>query len=146
MVRKIYDVLIPLARQSPNWESKKAEVLFNKFIDEGFTYDEISNHPDWPSIASAELLHDILPMMIDEMLKRNDTGNFLIYPMISAIDPLSHEQFPEYQGRTQKIVELADRNFIEKIYEFLVAIEKEPPNGPEQVQRLLSFWKKKLEN
>lgn len=144
MSKKKYDVLIPLARQSPDWETKKAESLFNKFINEGFVYDDISNHPDWPSYASAELLHDMLPQMIEEMLKRGDTINFLIYPMISSIDPLAHAGFPSYEERTLKLIELADKSFAEKACQFLEAMKVNPPNDDEQVQRLLSFWKNKL--
>lgn len=144
MSRETYDVLIPIVRHSPDWETRKAEVLFKKFINEGFSYEDISNHPDWPAFASAELLHDILPLMIDEMLRRKDEDNFLIYPMISAIDLLAHAEFPDYMERAQKIVELADKSFAEKVCQFLEAMKQNPPNGDEQVQRLLSFWKNKL--
>lgn len=86
MKRPSFDVLIPHSRHRPNWETPKAEALFNSFIDNGFSYDEMSNAPDYLVFASAELLFLILPKMIDEMLERNDTVNFLIYSMLSAID------------------------------------------------------------
>lgn len=145
MAREKYDVLLPLVRENPDWESRQAETLFNHFINEGFSYDAISNHPDWPAFASAELLNNIIPQMIGEMLTREDTANFLIYPIISALDPQDHEESPAYKERTKKIIALADIPFAEKACQFLLAVEQDPPNGPEQVQRLLSFWKNKLD-
>ncbi len=145
MTEEKYDVLISLVRQNPNSETRNAEALFNKFINQNFSYDEISAHPDWPAFASAELLNDILPQIIDEMLKRGDTGNFLIYPVISSIDPLAHDEYPAYKERTYKLIALANPHFAKKACQFLLAVEKDPPNGPKQVQRLLSFWKNKLE-
>lgn len=139
-----YDLLVPHARKQPNGESEKAEALFKKFINEGFAYDDISNHPDWPNYASAEFLFVLLPQMIDEMLGRVDTINYLIYPMISAIDPLDHVGFPSYEERTLRLIELADKKFAQKACQFLEAMKKNPPNGPEQVDRLLSFWQEKL--
>jgi len=142
--KKKYNVLIPYYHNRSNGESEKAESMFKRFLSEGFSYDDISNHPDYPVYASAEFLHDMLPLMIDEMLKKKDTDNFLIYHIISALDPIGSQELYILE-RTQKIIGLADKNFAEKACQFLKAMEQDPPNGPEQVQRLLSFWKKKLE-
>lgn len=144
-----YDVLMPCVRKDLNWESEKAERMFLRLLKDGFSYDDVSNHPDYPAYASAELLHEILPLIIDEMLKRQDTDNFLIYHVISSLDP---EAMPEILGsedrnnleRAKKIIEIADKSFAEKACQFLEAMKENPPNGPEQVDRLLSFWQEKL--
>ncbi len=144
-----YQVLAPYVYTSRNGESEKAEAMFERFLIDGFSYDEISNHPDYPVYASAELLHELLPQMIDEMIKRKDTDNFLIYHIISALEPEGSQEIFGSQDkdiltRSQKLIKLADKNFAEKACQFLKAIEEEPPNGDEQVQRLLTFWKNKL--
>lgn len=145
IMTKNYDVLIPMARKYPDWESEKAEIMFKRFISEGFSYDDISNHPDYPAFASAELLHDILPQMIDEMLERKDTVNFLIYPMISAINPSKDPKFPAYEERAQKLISLADKHFAEKACKFLEALADEPPIPEDEFDRVRNFWKNKLE-
>jgi hypothetical protein len=86
----------------------------------------------------------MFPQMVEEMLKRGDTINYLIYPMISTIDSLAHAEFPSYEERTLKLIDIADKSFAEKACQFLEAMKQEPPNGPEQVERLLLFWKTKL--
>lgn len=145
MLPNKYHVLIPDYQNRSNGESEKAEVIFKRFIQEGFSYEEISNHPDYLVYASAEMLLCMIPQIIEEMIARKDTENFLIYPIISALDPQAHEDFPSYKERTQKNIALADIPFAEKACQFLLAVEQDPPNGPEQVQRLLSFWKNKLD-
>tara|TARA_R110001592_G_scaffold16881_11_gene71673 strand:- start:4298 stop:4741 length:444 start_codon:yes stop_codon:yes gene_type:complete len=139
-----YDVLIPQSRKNLHWESEKAEALFKKFVAEGFSYDEISNNPDYPTYASAEFLNDFLPHMIDEMLKRKDIDNFLIYPMISAINPAHDPDFPTYNERASRIVEIADLNFTEKVCQFLTALVGDPPIPEDEFDRVLIFWKNKL--
>jgi len=117
-----YNVLISNALQHPNWETDKAKKMFEHFISDRFSYDAISNYPDYLSYASAELLHDILPQMIEEMIKRKDTDNFLIYKIISALDPLGNNAIPEYQERAIKLVALADKKFSKQALQFLEAI------------------------
>ena len=118
--------------------------MFARFIDGGFDYDEISKHPDYPAYASAELLIILLPKIIEEMLRRRDTVNYLIYPMISAIDPQASKQ-DIYRNRANAIIELADKSFSQSICRFLEAISEDPPNSSEQVQRLLTLWQAKSE-
>ena len=141
---------MPYFKQHPNGESEEAEKMFQRFLSEGFSYEDISNHPDYPVYASTKFLKHMLPLMIEEMLLRNDTENFLVYHIISAIDPEvstnimgSDDQYN--LKRAQEIVSLADKKFAEKAYDFLVAIKSDPPNDEEQIKRLLPFWKKKLE-
>lgn len=143
-MNKNYDILVPHARKRPNGESEKAEELFQKFVKEGFCYDDISNHPDWPGYASAEFLLELLPWIIDEMLKRGDTINYLIYPVLSAVD-LNASNIPEYQDRSKRVVALADKKFAEKVCLFLDALKDEPPIEQEDFDKVYQFWKKKLE-
>ena len=142
MVHKAYDVLMPYVRQNPDWESKKAEVLFNKFIDEGFSYDDISNHPDYLACASAEMLLDMIPWIIDEMLQRKDTINYLIYPIIMNLDLLAYDTSIAIE-RVEKLISLADKNFAEKACQFLDALKDDPPIEQEDFDRVHDFWKKR---
>lgn len=142
-MNKNYDPLVPHARKYPNGESEQAEALFNQFLSEGFSYDAISNHPDWPGYASAEFLLDLLPWMIDEMLRREDTVNYLIYPMLSAIN-LEGSEISEYQERSRQLIALADKSFAEKACQFLDALKDEPPIEQEDFDRVYNFWQGKL--
>ena len=138
------EVLIDHARRNPNWESVKAEAMFKKFLSDGFLYDEISSHPDYPSYASAVFLLDMIPWIIDEMLHRKDIGNFLIYKILSAID-LEGSEIPEYQERTKQLVALASQTVEEKVCRFLDALKNDPPIERKDFDRVYGFWKKKSE-
>jgi hypothetical protein len=152
----LFDVLIPYARAHPNWESQKAEALFETFVAEGFSYDSISNKPDYMVYASAELLAIILPLMIDEMLHRDNTDNFLVYPMLTAIDPrvtvIDLESSDEtmkkddavYQERANKLLDIIDGDFIEHICRFLLALVDDPPVPRARLNNLLKFWHAKV--
>ncbi len=142
MAKYNFSVLIP--NTMPNGEAEKAEALFKQFLASGFIYDEISSHPDWPVYASAEMLHLMLPWMIDEMLKRNDTGNFLIYPMITAVDP-ENEISDRLRSRARKVLELSDTAFAHKVLDFLAAVREDPPNSEEQIERLIALWQRKVQ-
>src|SRR5664279_6223015 len=114
--------------------------MFGRFMSGGFSYDEISNRPDSPAYASAEVLATILPLMIDEMLAREDTGNFLIYPMIAAVDP-SGEGRAWRAERTEELAKLVDDKVAEKILKLLTAARTEPPVPVGRLDRIIAFWK-----
>ena len=126
-----FDTLMPLYRTQPNGETDRARALFTKFLNDGFSYDDISNHPDWLVYASAETLSIVLPQMIDEMLRRKDTVNFLVYPMITAFDPNPELSGSSelYKERSAKFITLADSDLIDKICEFLAVLKIEPPHS-----------------
>ena len=70
-----YPVLAPHVYNQRNGESEKAEIMFERFVGGNFSYDDISNHPDYLAYASAEFLRDFLPKIIEEMLARKDLDN-----------------------------------------------------------------------
>jgi hypothetical protein len=139
---KPVELLIRHARENPTLESAEAEAMFRKFISGGFSYDEISNRPDYPAYASAEVLAAILPLMIDEMLKREDTVNFLIYPMIAAVDP-SGEGRAWRVERTEEFARLVDHKVAGKILKLLTTVRTDPPVPIEQLDEIIAFWKNK---
>ena len=138
--KKPVELLIGYARQNPTLEAAKAKAMFGRFMSGGFSYDEISNSPDLPAYASAEVLATILPLMIEEMLARQDTGNFLIYPMIAAVDP-SGEGKAWMAERTEELAKLVDHRVAEKILELLTAARVDPPVPIERLDRIFAFWK-----
>lgn len=143
MIKK-YDVLISSARKQPNGESEKAEAMFSSFISKGFSYDDISNHPDYTVYASVEMLLDMIPWIIDEMLRRKDTVNYLIYPVIMNIDLYAYNDIPTAKERVKKLISLANKNFTKKAYQFLDALADDPPIPQEDFERVRSFWQNKL--
>jgi hypothetical protein len=142
--KKPVELLIGYARENPTLDAAQAETMFRKFMSGGFSYDEISNHPDSPAYASAEVLATILPLMIDEMLARKDTGNFLIYPMIAAVDPSGQGRAWRAE-RTEELVKLVDHKAAEKILMLLMAARAEPPVPIERLDGIIAFWKTKAE-
>ena len=141
-----FDVLMSNWRNPLDWEAEKAEVMFKKFLSDGFVYDDISNRPDYPIFASAEMISIMLPQMIDEMFRRNDFGNYMIYPMVSALDPEAKGMSDHYRDRTKKLIALADKTFTEKAYHFLIALEPEPPIPEEDFNKILAFWQNYLQS
>ena len=140
--KKPVEVLIGYARENTTLDAAEAEAMFRRFASGGFSYDEISNRPDSPAYASAEVLAIILPLMIDEMLAREDTGNFLIYPMITAVDP-SGEGRAWTAERTEELAKLVDHEIAEKILKLLTAARAEPPVPIERLDKIIAFWKSK---
>jgi hypothetical protein len=140
--KKPVELLIGYARENPTLDAAKAEAMFRRFMSGGFSYDEISNRPDSPAYASAEVLATILPLMIEGMLAREDTGNFLIYPMIAAVDP-SGEGRAWRAERTEELAKLVDHKVAEKILKLLTAARAEPPVPIERLDRIIAFWKNK---
>ncbi|WP_315804838.1 hypothetical protein [Bradyrhizobium sp. SZCCHNS3002] len=138
------ELLIGYARENPTLDAAKARAMFEKFMAGGFSYDEISNRPDCPAYASAEVLAIILPLMIDEMLAREDTGNFLIYPMIAAVDP-SGEGRAWMAERAEELAQLVDHEGAEKILRLLTVARADPPVPIERLDRIGAFWKGKAE-
>ena|SRR6218665_2446662 len=140
---KKYDVLMPHMRKNPNFETSRAEEMFNRFLDEKFSYEEISNHPDYLVQASAEMLADMIPWIIEDMLKKKDLENYLIYPIIMDIDLQAYE-IPTARERVEKLIELANLPFIEKICIFLDHLKDDPPIPQEEFERLHLFWNQRL--
>jgi hypothetical protein len=140
MVENRFPTLIPFYQNQSNGESHKADAIFREFLSGNFCYDAISNHPDYMSYASAETLVAILPLIIDEMFRRGDTGNYLVYPLISAIDP-DERTIPEYTERTQKFIALADKALTEKICKFLAEMEIDNPVTDERLAAISAFWR-----
>lgn len=138
------ELLISHARKNPTLEAVKAEAMFRKFMEEGFSYEEISNYPDYPVYASAEVLAKILPLIIDEMFARSDTGNFLIYHVINAVDPFG-EGNASAAKRTEELIGLVDEKTTEKICKLLTAIKTAPPVPIERLERLIAFWEGRTE-
>ena len=138
--KKPIELLIAHARTNPNPEALEAEAMFRTFMSGGFSYEDISHHPDSPVYASAEVLAAILPLIIDEMFAREDTGNFLIYPVITAVDPLGggHTSAAE---RTEELERLVDQRTVDKIIKLLTAIQVDPPVPVERLDRIITFWK-----
>jgi len=66
----------------------------------------------------------------------------------SAIDPFG-SKIDIYQARANSIIASADKSFAQSVCRFLNALKESPPNSPEQIERLLTFWRskeKELEN
>jgi hypothetical protein len=138
MANKKIELLIRHARSNPNWEATKAETMFRKFISGKFSYDELSNHPDYPVYASAEVLAIILPLIIDEMLARGDTINFLIYHVIAAVDPFGEGRASNAE-RAEELIGLVDQNFAEKVLKILTMVKDDPPVPVERLDRLIAL-------
>ncbi|MGJ5197695.1 hypothetical protein [Bradyrhizobium sp. HKCCYLRH1030] len=136
------ELLIGFAREKVTLEAARAEAMFRKFMSGGFSYEEISNRPDWPTYASAEVLATILPLMIDEMLARDDTVNYLIYPMLTAVDP-SGGGSDAMAERAAQLAELVDDTFAEKVLRLLTAVRDDPPIPIARLDRIAAFWKDK---
>lgn len=136
---KKFEVLIPYYQSRSNGESDKAKALFMSFLSGNFSYDTISNHPDYMVYASAETLAMILPLIIEEMLKRKDTDNFLAYHIFSSIDPTGSKDDSNNE-RAKKLVTLADKSLVNKICSFLNEVKSNPPNSTDQIERLLKLW------
>lgn len=141
--KKPVELLAPHARANPTLDSAKAEAMFRKFMSGEFAYDEISNRPDSPAYASAEVLATILPLMIDEMLARDDMENFLIYPMLAAVDPEEEGQNWKAE-RTQELTKLVDHEAVEKILKLVAAARVDPPIPMDELDRIAAFWNSKL--
>jgi hypothetical protein len=137
--KKPLELLIGYAIENPTLDATKAEALFQRFLSGGFSYDEISNRPDSLAYASAKVLGTILPLMIDEMLARKDTGNFLIYPMIAAVDP-SGEGYAWRAERTEELVRLVEQRVAQKILKLLMAVRGDAPVPIERLDRIIAFW------
>ncbi len=133
-------ILLPQYANRSNGESDRAKALFASFLSGSFCYEDIAGHPDYLVYASADTLAVILPLIIQEMISRNDSDNYLIYPMISAIDPDPRQKSTIYQERTQKLIVLATLSVIEDICRFLGYIKPHAPVPLEQLDRLASFW------
>lgn len=124
-------------------ESIKVAGMFKKAVSEGFSYDEISNYPDCPVYASAELLVIILPLLIDEMFARNDFENYLIYPMTTAVDPSPlGGKYPNLAKRTEELAKIVDKDTADKIRKFLSVLKPDPPILPEEFDKIYQFWEK----
>lgn len=151
-VKKHFDPLIPDCREHPDYEGCIAEKMFCKFLTEGFSYDDISNHPDYTVYASAEMLAFMLPLIIDEMLTRSDTDNYLIRPIIISIDPfiertadpIKEQTYMIYDKRFHDMVPLISKAAIEKFLAFISAIWDEQPMMVSQLQRIKSYWEHRL--
>jgi hypothetical protein len=136
-------LLIGHARTNPTFEATKAEAMFKKFLSGGFSYDELSDHPDYPAYASADVWRVILPLIIDEMLARADTTNFLIYHVIAAVDPLG-EGSDHVVQRNEELAGLVDNEVAEKVLTILEAVKTDPPVHVERLDRIIAFWKKRV--
>ena len=136
-----FDLVRPHDQSPFSWEYDKAEKMFGQFVTGNFSYDEMSNHPDYLSYATAEVLTIILPLMIDEWLARKDRANYLIYPMMSAIDP--YINFPSYAARTQVFASLADSLTADRICKFVTALKADPPVPIDRLDSILDFWRGK---
>lgn len=137
-----FELLIPYYRGKAHWEADKAASMFRKFVSDEFSYDDIANHPDYMVYASAEVLARILPLMIDEMVTRADTGNFLIYHVIAAVDPFGEGKAWTAE-RTEELVKLLDKKTADKIYKLIAILRTDPPVPIERLDRILAFWKNK---
>ena len=141
--KKPVELLAPHARANPTLDSAEAEAMFRKFMSGDFSYDEISNRPDSPAYASAEVLATILPLMIDEMFARDDMENFLIYPMLAAVDPEGEVRNWKAE-RTQELTKLVDHEAVEKILKLVAAARVDPPIPMDELDRIAVFWNSKL--
>jgi hypothetical protein len=133
-------LLIPYYWERSNGESEQALAMFEKFVSKGFSYKEISNHPDFTVYASADLLLKMIPWIIDGMKSNDDKHNYLVYPILSTIDP-DGSSIDSYKERTAKLIEIADKNFTEKVMEFLFAQLSEPPIPHDKFDKIFLFWK-----
>lgn len=132
---------MPAYRERSNSESCKAEQVFLQFVTKGFSYDEVSNHPDYTVYASDEMLAFMLPLIIDEMLLRNDTQNYLVYPILTAIDPALKISSEIYNERFREMVPLITESTTAKICALLAVIWDDPPDSIEQLERISTYWK-----
>ena len=134
------EFLISFARA--RLDMTKAEATFRKFMAGDFDYDELSSKPDYLFYASSDVLAAILPLTIVELLARNDLGNYLIHPLLIAIDPFAQGN-PGLAERTEELVKLVDRGTAEKILRLLETIRTDPPVLIERIDRLIAFWRPK---
>lgn len=136
--KKKIELLAPYINRT--LEGIKAEGMFQEFMSGRFSYDELSNHPDYPVYASAEVLAAMLPLVIDEMLLREDTNNYLIYPITTALDP-SGDGHAHIAERTGELARIVDRGTIDKVLKLLAALGNDPPVPIERIDRIVAFWK-----
>jgi len=119
-------------------EQISAKNLFRSFIENGFSYDELSRKPDFMAFASSYTLSIIFPDLITNMLERNDQYNFLIYGILTAIDPANEMDI--YKERSNQLRLMLDKNTIKQICKLLSSIENDPPVEPERLQRIKESW------
>lgn len=134
--------LMPECR--PNGESEKAEALFAKLVSGNFSYDDLSNHPDYIVYASAETLAIIVPQLIDEMLRRKDLSNYILFPLLSVLDPKYNKE-PRYRARAEQFIKLIDRSAAKKIHQLFAEIQPLEIFDEDQISRALSLWNKTRE-
>lgn len=131
------------SRKNPNWETQDAAAFFEKAVCGRVSYEEMSRHGDWFAYVSAQVLAIILPQILDEYLLRNDRDNYLIYPILRALDPTGCgkdfllERFKEMEP-------LIDQSTKEKICLFLERLSDDLPISEEHFDRVRSYWNRNV--
>jgi hypothetical protein len=77
------------------------------------------------------------------MFARADTGNFLIYHVITAVDPLGGGRTWAAE-RTEKLERPVDQRTVDKIIKILTAIQVDPPVPVERLDKIIAFWKRRI--
>ena len=120
-------------------DARRAEEMFCSFIKNGFLYDTLSNNPDSLVYPSPYTLSIILPNLIDSMLKNNDTINFLIYGILTAIDP-DGDGNVLFSNRCHAIKKILKTETVANICRLLNRIEHDPPIESRRLKRIKEYW------
>lgn len=131
-----------LLRPSATRESEQARAMFAELMKGKFSYDFLSSHPDYLGYASAKTLAVLLPMAIAEMLSRSDISNYLVYPILTAVNPLGLDSgYEDLIQRTHDLASSVSGDTIKLINEFLAEIKQDPPVPEEVLAAIIDFWR-----
>lgn len=142
MTSNSVNVLMPQFESNPSFEAAKARKLFVTALTKALSYDDLSNNPDYMVYASAETIYLLLPKIIDEMISNADTHNYLIYHVLTAIDP-SGDDTPLYIERFTKLIPLIDETFANTVHNLLSIISEDLPIEKGRYEKIRFFWANK---
>ncbi len=139
-------VSAPLVLEEAIWlfgdERVELESMLQRFLVEGFSYDEMSEVPDHLTAASATALAFILPRLIDEMISRNDTASYMIFHVLTAFDP--HQKNEILARRFSELNSMIDPETVRKFLALVPLIKDNLPLEAERLAKACSYWEEWL--
>ena len=133
------DILLDCYYPIRSLESERAEKIFRSFLTNGFCYNDLFENPDYLIYPSANTLLCILNELIQEIIKRKDEYNFIIYGVLTAIDP-EGDGNKLFADRCHGIKNNINKECLTNICHLLKTIEHDPPIIGERIQRIKNFW------
>lgn len=120
-------------------EAEHAEKMFRSFVEKGLNYDMLLKHPDFMVYPSAYTLSYIIDDLINGIIEKNDYDNFIVYGILTAIDPFGdgHRVFSD---RCHALKSFLNKSTYYTIYRFLEKLEHDLPINSERFQRIVNYW------